>query len=160
MSKGGERVQGKPGSPIPYGYGRSLLVIPRFAHQDATLTPTGIPADLAAAVNLVVTTVGDIITAIQLNVAVSLVVTTTADLLTAIRLNAAANVVITTAADLTAQIRLAAQALVSVTTQGVLTTAIRLAAAARVVITSLANLSGGTAVALGNFIPTFRRRRR
>lgn len=31
MSLGGERVQGKPGSPIPYGFGRPLVVPTRFA---------------------------------------------------------------------------------------------------------------------------------
>ena len=32
MSKTGERIQGKPGGPIPYGYGKSAAKVSRFVH--------------------------------------------------------------------------------------------------------------------------------
>lgn len=36
MSRGGERVQGKPGSPIPFGYGAGITRVSSFASpQDA-----------------------------------------------------------------------------------------------------------------------------
>ena len=52
MSRGGERVQGKPGSPIPFGYGRGPIGVADFAHPQESqklrnYVVTGVTKDAA-----------------------------------------------------------------------------------------------------------------